>query len=146
MKQGRAGGTTADSVDPSSPLPPTSRRRCDSIAAPTAAVRFATEIVVLVALATWSLQTPYVAVVRWLLALATAGVAAAVWGRFVAPRSSTRLADPARLATEVVVFTAAGAALATLGGPALGLGFLVIAVGAAVLVRCTERRGDIESV
>jgi len=57
------------------------------------------------------------ALLRVLLAACLPLLAAAVWGRWVAPRASRRLEDPARLAVEVVLFAGAVVALAVLGSP-----------------------------
>jgi hypothetical protein len=52
---------------------------------------------------------------RWLLALAAPFVVAVVWGRFMAPRSETRVGDPWRFVLEVLIFGSAVAALAGTG-------------------------------
>lgn len=61
--------------------------------------------------------------------------AAALWGVLVAPKSSRRLADPARLVVEIVFFAAAGASLAAAGVLALGIVLAVAGVANAVLLR-----------
>jgi hypothetical protein len=62
-------------------------------------------------------------------------VAAAIWGRWMAPRSSTRLTDPKRLAAEVVFFAAAGSAFAAAEAPGIGVAFSASAILCAVLTR-----------
>ena len=77
------------------------------------AVRFLAELGMLAAFAWggWWLteQSAWSVVLAVLLPLA----AAAVWGRWVAPKSAHRLPDPARLGVEVTLF---GLALATVAG------------------------------
>jgi len=75
------------------------------------AVRFLLEIAAIVALASLAFGDGAS------LALRAAGVVGALafvaaWGRYVAPRSSRRLSDPARLLLELCLFAAATAALA----------------------------------
>jgi L-cystine uptake protein TcyP (sodium:dicarboxylate symporter family) len=64
---------------------------------------------------------------RWLLVLAMPVVVAAVWGRFMAPKSAARVGDPWRFVLEVLIFGAAVAALA-------GTGHAVLAATFAALV------------
>ena len=56
-------------------------------------------------------------------------------GAWLAPRARRRLADPARLALEVVLFLAGGLALLAAGQPELGAALAVLGVVNAVLVR-----------
>lgn len=65
----------------------------------------------------------------WLLGAFGAVAAAAVWGRWVAPRAEHRLTDPGRLAVEGLVFGAATAAIAAGGHPVVaGVFAAVVAV------------------
>jgi hypothetical protein len=98
------------------------------------ALRFALELAALAAFAAWGLDATG-GPARFVLAAAAVGVAVAVWGRWVAPAARRRLADPARLAVEVVYFAAAGLALAATGRAALGAALAAAAVGNAVLLR-----------
>ena len=75
---------------------------------------------------------------RWLLAAVAAGIAAAVWGVFMAPRSPRRLRDPALFAAMLIFFAAAAAALSLTGHPWLGAVLFVVAVANAVAVRRWE--------
>jgi len=99
------------------------------------AVRFLTEPALLAALAVtgWRLGEPLV--MRVLLAVLLPLVAVAVWGRLVAPRASGRLADPARLAVEVTLFTVSALGLALAGFAWAGVLYGVVAVGVALLIR-----------
>lgn len=87
-----------------------------------AAIRFLAELAMLVALAYvgWRLAGD-VQVLGAVLAVLLVGLAASVWGRWVAPSSETRLEDPSRLGVEVVLFGAAVVGLLVVGAwlPAL---------------------------
>ena len=60
------------------------------------------------------------------LALGAVAVFVAAWGRWAAPRASRRLADPQRLALELLLFALAIAALAVAGRPLLALVFAMV--------------------
>ena len=81
-----------------------------------AAVRFLAELGMLGSLAYvgWRIGSGNQAV-GVVAAVLLVAVAASVWGRWIAPRASARLADPARLAVELVLFGAAVVGLAVLG-------------------------------
>jgi hypothetical protein len=98
------------------------------------ALRFALELAALAAFAAYGLHAVR-GPARFALAAALVLAAAAVWGRWVAPASRRRLADPARLVVEVVFFAAAGAALAATGRGVLGAALAVVAVANAALLR-----------
>jgi hypothetical protein len=98
------------------------------------ALRFALELAALAAFATYGLDAVH-GPARFALAAALVLAAAAVWGRWVAPASRRRLADPARLVVEVVFFAAAGVALAATGRWLLGAALTVVAVANAGLLR-----------
>ncbi len=99
------------------------------------AVRFATELALLAALAVagWGLgDRP---VLQVLLAVLLPLVAVTVWARLVAPRASGRLPDPARLAVESGLFVVGALGLVLVGFVALGVAFGAVAVVVAVGVR-----------
>ncbi len=100
-------------------------------------VRFVVELAALAAFTVWgwSLVTGPQRLLTGALALV---VAASVWGIFIAPKSSQRLEDPARLATEVAFFLLAGAALWALSVPLWGIGFAAVAIVDAAVVRRWE--------
>jgi Protein of unknown function (DUF2568) len=98
------------------------------------ALRFVLELAALTALGTYGLHTAR-GPARFALAAALVLAAAAVWGRWVAPASRRRLADPSRLVVEVVFFAAAGVALAATGRLVLGAALTVVAVADAGLLR-----------
>ena len=99
------------------------------------AVRFATELALLAALAAtgWALgEGP---VLQVLLAVLLPLVAVTVWGRLVAPRASQRLPDPGRLAVEIALFTVSAVGLVLVGLVVAGVAYGVVAVLVALLVR-----------
>ena len=93
------------------------------------AIRFATELAALAALVVAGFA------ISWPLAIALPAAFAFAWGRWVAPRAGTRLADPIRLMVEIVLFAAAGGSLAATASVPLGLLLTVAAVAAAVATR-----------
>lgn len=112
------------------------------------AVRFLTEIAMLVALAAWGWLWPQ-SWVRVVLAVAAPALAAAVWGWLVAPASGHRLADPSRLLVEIALFAATTAALLTIVTAPVAISFAAVAMGSAVLLRLTpehamERRNPVQ--
>jgi hypothetical protein len=62
----------------------------------------------------------------WVLGLGLPFVAATAWGLLLAPRSGRRVADPAQLAVELLLFGATAALLVAAGHAALGIGFGVL--------------------
>jgi Protein of unknown function (DUF2568) len=54
---------------------------------------------------------------RWVLVILAPLAVAAAWGRFLAPKSNARVADPWRLVIEVLLFGGAAAALVRSGQP-----------------------------
>jgi len=99
------------------------------------AVRFLTELALLAALAVTGWGLGDLLVMQATLAVLLPLVAVAVWARLVAPRASRRLADPARLAVESVLFTVSAAGLVLVGFAWAGVLYGVAAVGVALLVR-----------
>lgn len=93
------------------------------------AVRFATEVAALTALTVAGFA------IAWPLALTLPAAFALAWGRWVAPRARTRLADPFRLTVETLLFAAAGGSLAATASVPLGLLLTVAALAAAVATR-----------
>jgi Protein of unknown function (DUF2568) len=98
------------------------------------ALRFALELAALAAFGAWGLHAAG-RPAGFALAGAAVLAAAAVWGRWMAPTSRHRLADPARLLAEAAFFTAAGTALALTGRSGLGAALAVAAVANAGLLR-----------
>lgn len=80
-----------------------------------AVVRFLAELSMLVALGWvgWALPDPLVLSVILAVLLPLSG--ATLWGLWVAPRASRRLADPARFAVEIIPFAVALLGLLRIG-------------------------------
>jgi hypothetical protein len=79
-------------------------------------VRLLCELALLVALAVWGFHAGSGLAGDLVLGLGAPLLAAVVWGLWVAPASRRRLADPARLLVEVLLFAAGMVALAALFG------------------------------
>jgi hypothetical protein len=92
-------------------------------------VRFLSEIGALAAFAVWGFTES-----GWFGVLPPIA-AAAVWGRFMAPKSQKRLDDPLRLIAELGFFSLATAAFAAANAPTLALVYGPIAMLCAILVR-----------
>jgi hypothetical protein len=103
-------------------------------------LRFALELAAIAALVTFGFSLEASTAVQVLLALMGAGLFIAVWGRWCAPQSDHRLADPARLALEVVVFAASAAALAAAGEPVLATVFAGLVILNEVLLWILDLR------
>jgi hypothetical protein len=89
-------------------------------------VRFACEIAAIVAFVWWG----------WpILGIVAGAVVVVIWGTLVAPKSTRRLADPARAVLELVIFGAATAAFASVGQTLLAIIFAVAAAVSAGLSR-----------
>jgi Protein of unknown function (DUF2568) len=102
------------------------------------AVRLLCELGLLVALAVWGFRTGAGAATKVALGLGAPLAAAVIWGLWVAPASQRRLADPARLVVEVVLFAAGVAALAAAGYVLVAVVFAVVVAANIVLVRMLE--------
>ena len=96
-------------------------------------VRLLCELALLVALAVWGFQAGSGLAGDLVLGLGAPLLAAVVWGLWVAPASRRRLADPARLLVEVLLFAAGMLALVVAGFPLVAVGFAaVVAVNMAL--------------
>lgn len=84
------------------------------------AVRFLLELCLLAAVASWGLGLDAGQPARVIVGLGAAVAVAAVWGRYVAPRSVHRLDDPARFAVELALFGIGAGALLASGSRLLG--------------------------
>jgi hypothetical protein len=74
------------------------------------ALRFFLELSALAAVSYWG-WSEFDGALRWILVVAAPLAVAVVWGRWMAPKSSTRVGDPWRLVIEIVIFGAAAIAL-----------------------------------
>jgi hypothetical protein len=96
------------------------------------ALRFLLELGALAAVA-WAGWRAGDGALRPLLAAAAVALVAVAWALFVSPQASFDVADPARLAIELGVWTAAGSALASTGNRRLAVAFVAIAVASEAL-------------
>jgi hypothetical protein len=96
-------------------------------------LRFALELGALTAAAAFGWHAGG-GVTRWLLAAAAPLAVALAWGIWMAPKSGSRVADPGRLALELLIFGGAAAALLWIGSTGLGAAF---AAAAAVHIALT---------
>ena len=117
---GRARDEGATPLDPAHPL-----RSALEV------VRFLLELALLAALWTVGDEVGLVAAIALPLA------AAVLWGALVAPKAARRLADPARLALELVLFAATGAGLAATGRPVAGAVLAIASAAASIGLRVT---------
>lgn len=98
--------------------------------APLLAIAFVAETALLAGLfwVGWSIGSG--AVVPWVLGFLLAGTAAAVWGRWCAPRSGTRVPNPARAVLKSALFVATFVLLVVFTprpqGAVFGLGTLLL--------------------
>ncbi len=101
-------------------------------------LRFLLELCLLAALAAWGFGLG--GVVGVVLGIGLPVAAAAVWGLWIAPKAANRLADPRRLALELVRFALAGAARAAAGYRNLAIALAVaVAVNEALLLAWRQR-------
>ena len=75
------------------------------------------------------------AAAKLLLGLGLPLLAAVAWGLLVAPASRRRLADPARLVVEILLFAAGTAALAAVGSPLAAIVFAIVVAANVTLDR-----------
>jgi hypothetical protein len=102
-------------------------------------LRFLLELAALVSLGYWGFAE-HEGVVQWLLGLGAPLVAAAVWGRFVAPKASHPTVDPLRLLLELLVFGSGVAALCLAGSTMLAVVFGVLVVAHLALTFALGQR------
>ena len=84
-------------------------------------LRFALELCLLATLAYWGWQLDQGWLLRLAAGLGAPLLASIIWGRFVSPRASRRLADPLRLGLELLLFGIGSALLVTAGQAVLGI-------------------------
>ena len=102
-------------------------------------VRFGLELAALVGFGClgWSLTDAWP---RWLLVVLLPVLAAAVWGRWMAPKSARQLRGAPRYAAEATFFAAAAVSFAVAGLPVVALVFAVVALVDTPLVHLREAR------
>lgn len=99
------------------------------------AARFATELMLLAAVAVVGASLGQQVVTSALLAVAGVLLVATVWGLLVAPRAARRLPDRGRLVLELVLFVGASVALVGVGHRSAAAVLFVLSVACALLVR-----------
>ncbi|MEV1115213.1 YrdB family protein [Actinosynnema sp. NPDC049800] len=97
--------------------------------------RFLTELALLGGLAAAGARLGGGAVLGVALAVLLPVTAAVVWGAAIAPRARRRLPEPGRFLVELVLFGAAGLAVARSGWPVAGILLAVTGIGFAALTR-----------
>jgi uncharacterized protein DUF2568 len=97
-------------------------------------LRFVLELCMLVALGIWGISENIV------LGIAAPVAAAVVWGLWIAPKATRRLRDPGRLVAELVLFGAAGVALAAADHPLVAAVFLAAVALSEVLMLAWGQR------
>jgi hypothetical protein len=97
-------------------------------------LRFVLELCMLVALGIWGFSENFV------LGIDAPLAAAVVWGLWIAPKATRRLDDPIRLALELLLFGAAGAALAVAGHALAAAVFLAAVALSEVLMLAWRQR------
>lgn len=99
------------------------------------AIRFLLELTLIASLAYWGLRLDAGLPLRLIAGLGTAAVAIGVWGRWVAPKATRQLDDPARFVVEALLFACAAIGLAHAGQWILGIAlFSVYLVDRVALV------------
>jgi Protein of unknown function (DUF2568) len=122
--------------EPPAPLPGRSGQgRPSRLRSVNLVVRLLCELALLVALAVWGFHAGSGLAGDLVLGLGAPLLAAVVWGRWVAPASRRRLADPARLLVEVLLFAAGVVALAVAGFPLVAVGFAAVVAVNIILDR-----------
>jgi hypothetical protein len=102
--------------------------------------RFCLELCAVAALGYWGFWASDSAVAEWLLGVGAPLLFAMLWGALVAPRAPRRLADPARVGVEIVVFALAAIGLADDGQTLLALAFaLCVAVNIGLMFALGQR-------
>jgi hypothetical protein len=105
------------------------------------AIRFGTELALLAVLVILGLNAGIGLAGRVVLAVGGPVVAAVLWGVAIAPQARRRLADPLRIAIEVVLFGAAAVGLGIEGSVIGAVIFSVVTIGVAALVRVVAPGG-----
>jgi hypothetical protein len=106
-------------------------------------LRFALELALIVIVAIWGASLDASGFVRVLVAIGAPLIVVLIWGRWVAPKASSRLADPERFVLEVVLFAIGGVAAAANWSVVVGVAFAIVAIANAYVVR---RSGGEEAV
>lgn len=117
-----------------------SDRRVSGLGGASLVVRFLTELAMYGALGYWGASVRAPVPVRVVLAALIPLAAMAVWSRYLSPKASRRLADPAALFVECAMFTAAAVGLAMSDHVVLAAILEMTAVANALDVRIAGQR------
>lgn len=96
--------------------------------------RLALEVAALLALSYWGLHLDRHVAVRIGAGIAAPLTAAIVWALFASPNTAIAVAEPLKVAVQLVVFTVATGALVTTGKPRLATTFAGLAVANMTLI------------
>jgi Protein of unknown function (DUF2568) len=99
------------------------------------ALRFLLELVTVAVLAWTGANAGGGTAVRVLLAITLPLVLIVIWAALMAPTARRRLADPARLIAELILFLGSAAGLALVGPVLPAVSYAIVAAGAALLAR-----------
>ena len=91
-------------------------------------ITFLLELGMLAAFAYWGFTTGSTLPVQLLLGIGVPLLAILIWGRFMAPKSSTRLTGMAYLVLKSILFGAAALGLVAVGQTTLAVIFVVVSV------------------
>jgi hypothetical protein len=108
-------------------------------------VRFLTELSMYGSLGYWGASVSAPVPIRVALGVLIPLIAIAVWSRYLSPKASRRLADPAALFTGCAMFIAGTVGLAMSNHVALAATFEVIAVANALVVRMVGQRTRLQT-
>ena len=103
-------------------------------------LRFLLELCALAALAYWGFRVSSGAT-QWVLGVGAPLAMAAMWGRFMSPKATHRLDDPARLMAEVAIFGMAAVALVDADAPTLAIALAAAVAVHLVLTFPLDQRG-----
>ena len=103
-------------------------------------LRFVLELCALAALAYWGFRISSGAL-QWALGIGAPLAMAVIWGRFMSPKATSRLDDPARLIAEIAIFGIAAVALADADQPTLAIALAAAVAVHLVLTFPLDQRG-----
>ena len=104
-------------------------------------VRFVLELAALAALIYSGFELGSTVLADVVLAVAMTAAFVAIWGRWIAPRASARLADAERLWVELALFGVVVAALAAAAHPIMAAVFAVLVLANELLLLAWDQRG-----
>jgi hypothetical protein len=103
-------------------------------------LRFLLELAALAAVAYWG-WSDHGGIWRWVLVVAGPLAISVLWGRWVAPKATSRVGDPWKLLLELLVFGSAIAALFDSDEPVLAIAFAATTLLHLALTFVLSQRG-----